>query len=50
MRPRRPNHGSSPVPLKKNQYTTRAPKTPNKQTKKLAGKQTRTHNQVSEIV
>jgi len=31
MRPGRPNYGSSPVPLHKVQYATRAPKTPNKQ-------------------
>jgi len=48
--PGRPNHGSSPVPPHKDLHATRAPKTPNKEAKELAGKQTRPHIQAPETV
>jgi len=37
MWPQRPNHGSSPIPLREDKHTARGPKTPNKSTTKLDG-------------
>jgi hypothetical protein len=37
MRPERPNHGSSTIPLREDQHTARRPKTPNNSTTKLDG-------------
>jgi len=37
MRPERPNHGSSTIPLREDKHTARGPKTPVKSTTKLDG-------------
>jgi hypothetical protein len=50
MRPRRSNHGSSIIPLREDQHTTRGFKTTNKSTTKLDRMQTRTYIQTYESV